>query len=387
MDEDLAGHPGGSPAAPLPGEFATPEISELLRLWLQRTSDYAVLLLDARGTIRAWLGAASFMLGFDAGEAVGRPVSFIFTAEDRAQALDVHELEVADRNGHSEDERWHVRKDGTRIWVTGTVTAIRWPDGSLRAFAKVMRDRTDLRSQLERLDAQGRELAGGRERTHAYLRTLGHEIRNSLAPLHNAVHIVHRTAQDPRSASAMRMAEKQLEVLGRLADDLVDVVRLESGKIRLALQRMDLCQVLASCVQSLHRSASERGVLLEAILPEAPLWVHIDPARFQQIVLNLVSNGIKYNRPAGKVSIMASREGAEVVFRVEDSGMGIPPELLPRIFDLFARAPAAELAAPGGLGVGLSLVRQLVELHGGTVQARSAGTGKGAQFSVRLPAA
>lgn len=387
MEEDLEGYPGGPPAPPSARADPSAEISELLQLWLQSTGDYAVLLLDACGTIRAWLGAARFILGFDAVEVVGRPVSVIFTPEDREQALDAHELEVAARHGRSEDDRWHVRKDGMRIWVTGAVTAIRRADGSLRAFVKVMRERTDLRAHLERLDAQAKELAGGRERTHAYLRTLGHEIRNSLAPLQNAVHIVHRTTQDPRSLAAMRVAENQLEVLRRLADDLVDVVRLETGKVQLAMQRVDLCQALATCVQSLQRSAADRNVALEALLPEAPLWVHVDPSRFQQIVHNLVTNGIKYNRPAGRVWVRASREGGEVVFRVEDNGMGIPPDLLPRIFELFARAPAAELAAPGGLGVGLSLVRQLVELHGGTVQARSAGTGKGAEFSVRLPAA
>lgn len=366
--------------------FELQELPALLADWIRQTTDHAVVVLDERGTVTAWLGASEFVLGYTAAEAVGRPVAFFFTEEDRRQELHWQELEVARRKGHSEDDRWHVRRDGTRIWVTGAVTAVRRADGSIRAYVKTMRDRTDLRAQMARLEEGVERLATGRERTHDYLRTLGHEIRNTLAPLQNALHIIRRTAEDPRSTAATRVADNQLEVLKRLADDLVDVVRLESGKMQLQATRMDLRELLASAVQSFQAAAGKAGVQMEAVLPAAPLWVDVDFPRMQQVVLNLLTNALKYNRPGGRVWVKATREGGAVVFRVEDTGMGIAPHMLPQLFDLFTRSSLAEDVAPGGLGVGLALVRQLVELHGGTVQARSAGLGKGAEFSVRLPA-
>ena len=345
------------------------------------------MVLDPGGIVQAWLGGAEHMLGYPAEAALGRHVSFIFTEEDRRQHLDRQELEVARRNGRSEDDRWHIRGDGSRVWMTGIVTAVHHADGSVRGFVKLMRERTDLRAQVERLEASAEELRQGREHTHEYLRTLGHEIRNNLAPIHNALHIIRRASGDERGVAAANLAEKQLDVLKRLADDLVDVVRLESGKMQLHKARVDLRELLASATQSMQGEARTRDVVLEAVLPIAPLWIEADVPRMQQVILNLLTNALKYNRRGGRVWISATREAEDVVFRVQDTGLGIAPEVLPVLFKLFTRAPSAEEAAPGGLGVGLALVRQLVELHGGTVQARSAGVGKGAEFSVRLPAA
>lgn len=364
-----------------------PEGQAFLSAWLEETVDHALLLLDEGGVVRGWLGAAEHLLGYPADQAIGRPVSFIFTAEDREQHLDRHELEMARRNGRSEDDRWHMRGDGTRVWMTGVVTALHRPDGSVRGFVKVMRERTDLRTQVERLETTAEQLRQARERTHEYLRTLGHEIRNNLAPIQNALNIIHRTSRDERGMAATRLADNQLDVLKRLADDLMDVVRLEAGKMQLHKTRIDLRELLASSAQSLQDEAAKREVRLDAVLPIAPLWVDADVPRLQQVVLNLLTNALKYNRRGGKVWISTSREAEDVVVRVQDTGIGISAQVLPELFELFTRAPGAEDVAPGGLGVGLALVRQLVELHGGTVQARSAGVGKGAEFSVRLPAA
>jgi PAS domain S-box-containing protein len=367
--------------------FPDPEVTELLSEWLRDNLDYALVLLDEHGVVREWLGASEFVLGYTAAEAVGQPIAFLFTDEDRQQHLHRQELEVARVQGRAEDDRWHLRRDGSRIWMSGAVTAMRRPDGSVRAYVKVMRDRTDWRAQLERSEASVAQLTDARERTHQYLRTLGHEIRNTLGPMQNALYIVRRTTQDTRASSAVTVAEKQLDVLKRLADDLVDVVRLESGKMQIQKERCDLRELLATTAQSFQSAAAAADVKLETVLPVSPLWVEVDLPRMQQVVSNLLTNAIKYNRPGGRVWLKATREVDEVVFRVGDTGMGIPPHLLPELFQLFTRSEVAEAVAPTGLGVGLALVRQLVELHGGTVQARSPGVDKGAEFAVRLPAA
>jgi PAS domain S-box-containing protein len=375
-----------SPAAFLPGDAARdPRIADLLDGWLRANRDYAVILLDSEGIVLAWLGASEQALGYTSTEMLGQPIARIFTPEDAQRGLDRYELEVADANGRSIDERWHLRKDGTHIWALGTVTAVRGADGSLLGFVKVMRDRTDLRSHLDTLENHVTALQARNDATRQFLRTLGHELRNPLAPLGNAVHVLSRSAADDRSRAMLQVVERQLGVLRRLADDLMDVTRLELGKMELQRQEVDLRQTLHEAVANLQRAAADKRLRLQAVLPESPLPLQADPQRLQQVVLNLLGNAIKYTPEGGSIWVTATRDDGHILFRVQDTGIGIAPETLPRIFDLFTQDLQAERLVPGGLGVGLSLVRRIVELHGGTVQAMSPGRGKGAEFIVRLP--
>jgi PAS domain S-box-containing protein len=363
-----------------------PRALELLRLFNEQARDHALICMDLDGIVLGWLGAAERIFGYSADEVVGKSVARIFTTEDQANGFDRYELEVAAVSSRSEDERWHVRKDGTRIWATGTVTAIRDEAGAAIGFVKIVRDRTDLRSQLVTLEAQAAALRDSRDRTHMFLKTLGHELRNPLGPVANAVHIIGRLTADPHIAGALQIISRQIAVLTRLADDLMDVSRLETGKVELSLRRVDIRALLQDAVQSVSRAAAQKQLKLEAILPDAPLFVSIDEARFQQVVLNLLGNAIKYTREGGEIWVKATQVRNEVLVKVEDTGIGISPEIISRIFDLFTQAPVATDMVPGGLGVGLAVVRQLVELHGGSVQARSAGVGKGSEFTVRIPA-
>jgi two-component system CheB/CheR fusion protein len=166
----------------------------------------------------------------------------------------------------------------------------------------------------------------------------------------------------------------------------MDVNRLELGKVELERQRLDLRELLEDVVASMQENAARKSIALEAVLPAGPLMVDIDFARIQQVAVNLVDNAIKYTHNGGSVWVRASLEGNEVVCRVMDTGIGIFPPVLPKLFDLFTQAPHGEEMRSGGIGVGLALVRQLVELHGGTVQAKSPGIGKGSEFMFRLPA-
>ncbi len=255
---------------------------------------------------------------------------------------------------------------------------MRGEGGELIGFVKVMRDRTDLRTQLETLEGVIATHKESRERTHQFLKTLGHELRNPLAPLSTATHIIRRLAPDARVDGALQIIARQVAALTRLADDLMDVTRLETGKVATRMQRMDLCRFLQEAVGSLQETAAARQL--------SALEVDMDESLMQRLVLNLLGNAIKYTPDGGTIWVKVVQEGTEIVFRVEDTGIGISPEMLPRIFELFTQERPGSDLVPGGLGVGLAMVREIAELHGGSVQARSAGEGHGAEFTVRLPA-
>jgi PAS domain S-box-containing protein len=358
----------------------------LLLLWSRQAEDHAILLLDPKGVIIGWRGAAERMLGYSPAEAMGAHVSLIFTPQDQESGYPKFELTGAAEDRYSEDSRWHVRTDGARIWVSGTVAPIRGDGGAILGFIKILRDATDQRTQLERFESRVTELGDARDQTHTFLRTLGHEIRNPLAVLNNVHLTLSRIPGDDRLKKLTHHLQDQVTVLRRLADDLMDVSRLELGKVELDLREQDLGELLRSCATGVHHELAVKKLSLQVIVPDAPLLVRIDAARIQQVVANLLNNAIKYNKEGGSVWMKASQEGNEIVCRVQDTGIGIFPPMLPKIFELFSQAPEAKEQREGGIGVGLALVRQVVELHGGTVQARSSGLGKGAEFLFRLPA-
>lgn len=361
--------------------------SRLLKLYLEQTPDHAVICLGADGTIVGWLGAAQEIFGYTQAEAVGQPGSLIFTASDRKKGFDQYELAVARQNSRSDDDRWHVRKDGTHIWVSGSVNAIKTASGELLGYVKVVRDKTDLRSHIQALENESQALKEAQQRADLFMSTLGHELRNPLAPLQSSAHIIKRVSADPQVQRAVQVIDRQIGVLSRLTHDLMEVSRVVAGKLQLTLRRVDVRQVLADAVYSMRQTAVDRGIELESLLPDSPLEVQLDAERFERVVLNLLSNALKYTPRGGTVWVKATQEGSEVLLRVEDTGQGIAPEVLPRIFDLFTQEQRNADQVPTGLGIGLSIVKELVELHGGKVQARSAGAGKGAEFTVRLPAA
>jgi PAS domain S-box-containing protein len=355
----------------------TPSAGTLLRLLLEQGKDHALILLDPKGVVVAWLAGAETVFGFTAAEMVGQPVSRLFTPEDLARGAHEHELEVAGADGRAEDDRWQVRKDGTRIWANGVLTPLRGPSGGLAGFAKVLRDRTDVKAQI---DAHAR----ADQRQRVFLGTLAHELRNPLGPLANAAQLI-RQGQGAAVEAPVRMIERQVEFIRRLVDDLMDFTRVSAGKVRLRLQAVGLEDVLTRAADCCRPEAERRRQEFRIILLPTPTVVEADPDRLQQVVVNLLTNAIKYTPEGGGVWLKATVEGDEAVVRVEDTGVGIGPDMLPRIFDLFTQEEESLDRSQGGLGLGLPLVRELVALHGGTVQVRSEGRGKGSEFTVRLP--
>jgi signal transduction histidine kinase len=191
---------------------------------------------------------------------------------------------------------------------------------------------------------------------------------------------------DPALARARDIIDHQVQSLARLVDDLLDISRISRGKVELRRERVDLSAVATMAVETSRPLIDRRGHRLTVELCNEPLPLDADPIRLRQVITNLLNNAAKYTDPGGQVELRAGREGDRAVIRVRDNGVGIPPEMLPRIFELFTQVEGSRERSDGGLGIGLALVKRLVELHGGTVTASSAGPGQGSEFTVRLPA-
>jgi CheY-like chemotaxis protein/nitrogen-specific signal transduction histidine kinase len=254
-------------------------------------------------------------------------------------------------------------------------------------FIAFLRDIT-LRTRLERETMeQARELADLHRRKDEFLAMLSHELRNPLAPISNAVHLLRLQPDErPHQREARTIIERQVGQLTRLVDDLLEVSRITTGRIRLDQQPVAVSGVVERSVETVRSLLEQRGHQLTVSLPDQPIWLHADPARLDQVVVNLLTNAAKYTDPGGRIWLTVAREGDEAVLRVRDTGVGIDPELLPRIFDLFTQAENSLDRSQGGLGIGLCLVQRLVEMHGGSVHADST-VGQGSEFVIRLPIA
>jgi PAS domain S-box-containing protein len=272
-----------------------------------------------------------------------------------------------------------VRGDGTVVHARNDVEPLYDADGQVCGCVSVCVDITESRRVEEVLREADR-------RKDEFLATLSHELRNPLAPIRNALAILRRSGSDQaRREQAQAIMERQLQQLVRLTDDLLDVSRITRNRIELRRTRIDLRDVLHSAIETMQplTDAAEHALTLE--LPPAPLWLDADFTRIAQAFSNLLDNAVKYTRRGGRITIRAGAINAMAVVEVADTGIGIAPEALVHIFDMFQQLPSSIDRARGGLGIGLSLARRLIQLHGGHIEARSDGAGKGSTFTVRLP--
>jgi len=248
---------------------------------------------------------------------------------------------------------------------------------ALAARAAIALENAQLYKDLEQADRQKNE----------FLSMLAHELRNPLAPIRTGVDVLRLRGDDqPEVAWARDMIERQTTQLVRLVDDLLDVSRITGGKIRLELESVDVAGVVATAVETSRPLIDEAGHELTVSLPDETLWVNCDRVRLSQVLSNLLNNAAKYTRGGGSICLAVQREGSEAVFRVRDNGIGIPGEMLAKVFDLFTQVERSLDRSRGGLGVGLTLARRLIEMHGGRIDVASEGSGLGSEFTVRLPA-
>jgi signal transduction histidine kinase/DNA-binding response OmpR family regulator len=232
-----------------------------------------------------------------------------------------------------------------------------------------------------------RDIQESDRQKNEFLAMLAHELRNPLAPIRNAVQVLQIPhANHDQQAWAKAIIHRQVEQMVRLVDDLLDVSRITQGKIQLKIELVDAATIVNRAVETSQPLIQSRGHILNVTFPEEPLYVEADPTRLAQALGNLLNNAAKYTEKRGRIEVSVGRERDEAVFRVRDSGVGIAPEMLAHVFDLFAQVDRSLDRSQGGLGIGLTLVRRLVELHGGVVHASSAGHNQGSEFVVRLPA-
>lgn len=360
-------------------------LSRLRDLALSEVETHALVLLDPQGTIVGWLAGAERLFGYTADEIIGQNVSVLFTAEDLQKELSRWEQKTASESGESEDDRWQVRKDGARIWVSGTLTALRDAQGELVGFAKIMRNRTDQKLQVETLENQVSHFQQAEQRKNAFISTLAHELRNPLAALANAPHLLKECEKlSPDLALVVAMIRRQTEFMSGMINDLLDVARSATGKVSLHKERVVLQEIIENAIETCRPSIDARTQVVQSLMPDVAVALEADPLRLRQVFINLIENASKYNSSGGRIWVKATVEGDEAVARVIDTGIGIAPEVMPHIFDLFTQAGATG-HAPGGLGIGLSVVKENITLHGGSVQVVSDGRGKGSEFTIRLP--
>jgi PAS domain S-box-containing protein len=362
------------------------DTERLLELMYRQVEVDALILLDPDGKVVAWLMGARRVFGHSADEMVGRGLDCLFTPEDQADGIPESELEQARRTRSSEDDRWMVRRDNMRFWATGFVHCLRDDDGRVAGYAKILSDRTDLRGQYETLRNRVDAYVQEDRRTTLVLGTLAHELRNPLSAMSNAVQLMALTPmEDPKLAYAQQVIERQVKYVSALIEDLFETARARTGKAVLTYETIDVATLMRDAIETVAAQIREKRLQVEILEPPTPLSLEGDRIRLTQVLVNLLGNAAKFSGHGTRICIKTTVEGDEGVIRIEDQGRGIPPELLPHVFELLSQAHGTGNEPRAGLGLGLALVREYVEMHGGTVQVRSEGVGRGSEFTVRLP--
>ena len=305
----------------------------------------------------------------------------LFTADGSAIPHDECWIALALRteqefNGH---EIVIERPDGQRRTVLAHANPIRDGSGKVLGAVNVLVDITDRKRTEDALNTVDRS-------KNEFLAILAHELRNPLAPIRSAVQILNREAAlAPESQWAVSAIERQVRQMARLIDDLVDVARITSNRLELRKERVELGAVLRSAVETSGALLKAGGQEFTLVLPDTPIRLDADPIRLAQAVTNLLNNAAKYTERGGHIWLIAERDGAHAIITVRDTGVGIPSAVLPHVFEMFTQGEQTRARTLGGLGIGLTLVKRLVEMHGGTVEAQSGGQDLGSTFTIRLP--
>jgi PAS domain S-box-containing protein len=354
------------------------ESEERFRLLVQSVKEYAIYMLDPEGRVMSWNPGAERIKAYKPEEIIGQHFSVFYPPEARGKKWPEQELAMAREHGHFEDECVRVRKDGSTFWANVVLTPIYDRDGVLRGYAKVTRDLTDMK-RIEALEKAERQ-------TNEFLAMLAHELRNPLAPIRNALHlIVRKPTEDATELWAREVLQRQTSQMIRLVDDLLDVSRITRSTIMLDRKPVDVRDAVSAAIDASRQWMDARHQELHVALPPEKLEVLGDEVRLVQVVQNLLHNAAKYTPERGRIEISARREGEEVVLSVKDNGVGMNAEMLRSAFDPLRQGRQALDRPQGGLGVGLTLVQRLVALHGGKVEAQSAGPDQGSEFIIRLP--
>jgi two-component system, chemotaxis family, CheB/CheR fusion protein len=364
------------------------ESEERFRLMVDGAKDFAIFMLDPKGIITAWNDGAERLLGFSEAEAVGQSGTIVFTPEDRAAGRAEMEMAQAAATGRAMDERWHVRKSGARFWANGVLHAVRGPGAAVRGFVKVLRDETVRKETEIALQAAKNAADDANRMKDEFLAVMSHELRTPLSAILLWAGILNANHPDREElkeglAAIITSAEAQKELI----EDMLDTSRIASGTLRLKLRNVDLASLVRDSTEAILPTAVAKKVAIKIDLSPDTGDVRADTDRLRQVIWNLLTNAVKFTPSGGSIHVTTARRGDTAEVEVADTGEGISSEFLPYLFEPFKQADASTTRRQGGVGLGLAITRQLVELHGGTISAQSPGPGKGATFTVRIPSA
>jgi PAS domain S-box-containing protein len=373
---------------------------ERFRLLVREVREYAIFMLDIHGYIASWNAGAQLIKGYTAQEIIGRHFSIFYPSEAVAVHRPQRALEIAIADGVYKEEGWRVRKDGTRFWASVVITALHDDSGDLRGFGKVTRDLTERKQaeeaqrqlqeqqlQLTREESARAQAEANMRLRDGFLNATAHELRTPVTAVLGYAQLLRRRLDRPEVTfeqvrQPVQAIAEQAKRLDRLTTMLLDITRLEHGRFALERRTMNLCATIELVVHEFRRLSERHTITVE--LPDTPLFVAGDELRLEQVLYNLLQNAVKYSPVGGTIAVSAGREEQYAVITVRDQGVGIPAEELPHIFERFYRATNIPEGSISGLGLGLYLVRALIEMHGGTVDVRSV-VGEGTTFRVRLP--
>ena len=371
--------------------------SELAPYWLSaiiESADDAIITKTLEGRITSWNKGAERIFGYTAEEAVGQPVTMLIPADHQdEEPVILSKLRRGERVEHYETVR--VRKDGSLVDISLTVSPITGPDGQIIGASKIARDISERkRAEAEREQLLEREQALRAKAEEAsrlkdeFLATVSHELRTPLTSILGWAHLL-RTGRftGGDATNALETIERNARAQTQLIDDLLDVSRIITGKLRLDVRAVAPNSFIEAAIEAVRPATEAKGIRVQKIMDTGVISVSGDPVRLQQVVWNLLSNAIKFTPKGGRVQIRLERVNSHIEIAVSDNGAGIAPEFLPHVFDRFRQADQRTTRQHGGLGLGLAIVRHLVELHGGSVRAESPGEAQGATFTVLLPVA
>jgi PAS domain S-box-containing protein len=354
------------------------ESEERFRLLVESVVDYAIVTLDEEGMITSWNSGAERINRYKATDIVGRHFSRLYPPEDIRANKPWRQLAGARERGRVNEESWRIRSDGSQYWANNVIAALPESESRRRTYYMVTQDLSQRR--------HAETLADTAQRMHEFIAMLAHELRNPLAPIRNAVALMaRRETKDPLVEAMRQTIDRQSQNLTRIVDELLDVNRVARGQFTIERQAIDLRDVLARAVETSRPLIDTHSHHLHVSIADQPIECFGDPMRLAQVMINILNNAAKYTPDGGDIWLSAERLDGCVELRVRDNGRGIERDLIDRVFDLFMQVDPNAGSALGGLGVGLALVRRIVELHGGSVQATSDGLGKGSEFIVRLP--
>lgn len=365
---------------------------ERLRLISESTKDFAIISMDEKGVVTGWNRAAEILFGYAASEMEGNRLDRIFTPEDRATNRPVEELKIARDRGHAEDERWHVRKDGSRFYCSGVVYPL-IDSGALKGYAKIARDLTQKHIEEHHRDSVLERSEAANLLKDQFIAIMSHELRHPLNLIQLNTELLARMPEvgvAPKAVGALEKIRKAVHNQSQIIGDLLDLSRIQTGKLKLDCRPLRLVDSVGAVIDAVSVQANAAQVsLLAPDLDSASareIIVNGDANRIEQIIWNLLNNAIKFTPAGGTVAISLVREGDEARVDVQDTGIGIEAGSLSKVFTMFGQVDGHHNRQNRhGLGIGLALVAQLAEAHGGRAGATSPGEGQGSTFSLWLP--